>query len=151
MKKVFLLVIISVVVLVGCDMNPQSTYYFYSLAELPDGVNTVPIDVTIRGVWWKPTNYTIIMSRGLPLPNCFDQDKVEAEIPMTTFTLKLDGVDLTPTTLKTVDYLVDSYHVVQSFSTGDLEKGDDYLLEGTTVSTGTPSFTRRNVVRLRVR
>ena len=118
MKKLFLVSIICIVVLIGCDMNLQSTYYFYSLTDLPDN-NTDPIDVTIRGVWWKPTNYTIIMSKGRS-PVAFTQSEAEEEKDETEFTLKLDGVALTPTTLKTVDYLVDSYHVVQSFSTGDL-------------------------------
>jgi len=149
-KKVFLLVIISVVVLVGCDLIPQDTYYFYSLAELPDS-NTVPIDVTISGVWWKATDYTIIMSKGR-WPNGFIQSEAQDEINSTVFTLKLDGVDLTPTTSKTIDQLDDSWHVVQSFSIGGLKKGEDYLLEGTTDSTGgDPSFIRTNVVRLKVR
>ena len=149
MKKLFLVSIICIVVLIGCDMNLQSTYYFYSLTDLPDN-NTDPIDVTIRSVWWKPTNYTIIMSKGRS-PDGFDQAEAQDEISATDFTLKLDNVALTPTTSRSIDQLDDSWHVVQSFSTGDLEKGEDYLLEGKTVSTGDQSFTRTNVVRLRVR
>ena len=149
MKKLFLAFIICVIALIGCDMNLQSTYYFYSLADLPDN-NTDPIDVTIRGVWWKPTNYTIIMSKGRS-PDGFDQDDAQTEVLFTDFTLKLDNAALTPTTALAVDQLDSSWHVVQSFSTGHLEKGEDYLLEGKTVSTGSPSFTRTNVVRLKVR
>ena len=152
MKKVFLLVIISVVVLVGCNLNPQNTYYFYSMFELPDGVsdNVEPIDFEVSSVWWKRPNYTIIMSKGRS-PVGFTQTVAEGEKDKTEFTLKLDGVALTPTTSRSIDQLDSSWHVVQSFSTGHLEKGADYLLEGKTVSTGDPSFTRTNVVRLKVR
>ena len=149
MKKLFLAFIISVIALVGCDLNPQNTYYFYSLADLPDN-NSDPIDVTIRSVWWKPTNYTIIMSKGRS-PDGFDQGEAQDEISATDFTLKLDNVALTPTTALAVDQLGSSWHVVQSFSTGHLEKGADYLLEGITDSTGVPTFIRTNVVRLKVR
>nr|WP_321294759.1 hypothetical protein [uncultured Sphaerochaeta sp.] len=150
MKKVFLLVIISVVVLVGCDLIPRDTYYFYSLAELPDSDNTVPIDATVRYIK-DSAGYTIIMSKGRS-PVGFIQSEAEGEKDKTEFTLKLDGVTLTPTTSRSIDQLDGSWHVVQSFSTGHLEKGADYLLEGTTDSTlGNPSFIRTNVVRLKVR
>lgn len=149
MKKLFLAFIISVIALVGCDLIPLDTYYFYSLAELPDSNNTVPIDATVRYI--KDTEgYTIIMSKGRS-PVGFTQPDAEGEKDKTEFTLKLDGVALTPTTSRSIDQLDGSWHVVQSFSTGHLEKGADYLLEGKTVSTGSPSFTRTNVVRLRVR
>ena len=151
MKKLFLAFIICVIALVGCDLNPQSTYYFYSLAELPDGYNTVPIDVTIRGVWWKATDYTIIMSKG-KFPEGYNDTQAQAEVDKTTFTLKLNGVEVVPSSSMTIDELDSSWHVVQSFKTRQLKKGSDYLLEGTTDSTdGDSSFTRTNVVRLKVR
>lgn len=149
MKKLFLVSIICIVVLIGCDMNLQSTFYFYSLADLPDS-NTDPIDVTISGVWWKATDYTIIMSKGKDGTGYLDIQAQE-EVDKTTFTLKLNGVEAVPSSSMTIDELDSSWHVVQSFKIRQLKKGSDYLLEGTTVSTGDPSFTRTNVVRLRVR
>ena len=133
MKKLFLAFIICVIALVGCDLNPQNTYYFYSLAELPDGDNTVPIDATVRYIK-DSAGYTIIMSKGRS-PDGFIQSEAEGEKDKTEFTLKLDGVALTPTTSRSIDQLDGSWHVVQSFSTGHLEKGADYLLE---VNTSTP-------------
>lgn len=149
MKKLFLVSIICIVVLIGCDMNRQSTFYFYSLADLPDS-NTDPIDVTISGVWWKATDYTIIMSKGRS-PEGYLETQAQEEVDKTTFTLKLNGVEAVPSSSMTIDELDSSWHVVQSFKIRQLKKGSDYLLEGTTVSTGDPSFTRTNVVRLRVR
>ncbi|NLK04980.1 MAG: hypothetical protein GX315_01325, partial [Spirochaetales bacterium] len=95
MKKLFLAFIICVIALVGCDLNPQNTYYFYSLAELPDGDNTVPIDTTVRYIK-DSAGYTIIMSKGRS-PVGFIQSEAEGEKDETEFTLKLDGVALTPT------------------------------------------------------
>ncbi len=131
-------------------MNLQSTYYFYSLADLPDN-NTDPIDVTIRGVWWKATDYTIIMSKG-KFPEGYSYEDATGQINLTTFTLTIDGENCATDGVKTIRQLDGSWHVVQSFSTGHLENGADYLLEGTTDSTlGNPSFIRTNVVRLKVR
>ena len=147
MKKLFLAFIICVIALVGCDLNPQNTYYFYSLAELPDGDNTVPIDVTIRGVWWKPTDFTIIMSKGKDGTG-YSYEDATGQINLTTFTLTIDGENCATDGVKTVRQLDDYWHVVQSFTTGQLSKGD-YILTGRTDDTG--GLHRSNVVRLKVR
>jgi len=133
-------------------MNLQSTFYFYSMFELPDGEinNTDPIDFEVSSVWWKPTDFTIIMSKGRS-PKGYLETQAQEEVDKTTFTLKLNGVEAVPSSSMTIDELDSSWHVVQSFKIRQLKKGSDYLLEGTTVSTGDPSFTRTNVVRLRVR
>lgn len=127
-------------------MNLQSTYYFYSLADLPDS-NTDPIDVTISGVWWKATDYTIIMSKGKDGIG-YSYEDATGQINLTTFTLTLDGENCATDGVKTVRKLDDYYHVVQSFTTGKLSKGD-YILTGRTDDTG--GLNRSNVVRLRVR
>ncbi len=100
MKKLFLVSIICIVVLIGCDMNLQSTFYFYSLADLPDS-NTDPIDVTISGVWWKATDYTIIMSKGKDGIG-YSYEDATGQINLTTFTLTLDGENCATDGVKTV-------------------------------------------------
>lgn len=149
MKKLFLAFIISVIALVGCDLNPQNTYYFYSMFELPDGEinNTDPIDFEVSRVWWKPTDFTIIISKGKDGTG-YSYDDASGQINLTTFTLTIDGENCVTDGVKTVRQLDEYWHVVQSFTTGQLSKGD-YILTGRTDDTG--GLHRSNVVRLKVR
>ncbi|MEA4861598.1 MAG: hypothetical protein VB127_14045 [Sphaerochaeta sp.] len=99
MKKLFLVFLICIIALVGCDLIPQKTYYFYSLADLPDS-NTDPIDVTIRYIR-DSAGYTIIMSKGKDGTG-YSYEDATGQINLTTFTLTIDEENCATDGVKTV-------------------------------------------------
>jgi len=121
MKKnlIVLFLILVILGLVGCDLNPlnRHTQYFYSLA----GEGNADSSKTIK---YRSDGHIIIMSRGKggnPLTEA--QANALNDLSKTEFSLTLDGTVLTPINAMSVDKLANGYHVVQSFSLGVMSKG----------------------------
>lgn len=143
MKKVLgiLLVLLVILGMVGCDLNPlnKHTQYFYSLA----GEGNTDSSKTIK---YRSDGHTIIMSRGIEGQK-LTKSQAQNLIAVTHFSLTLDGVALASTGDKTVDELGKTgYHVVQYFAFGKRDRGD-YVLEGKT----TGNMLRENTVYLTIR
>ena len=124
MKKhlIVLSLILVMLAMVGCDLNPlnRHTQYFYNLA----GEGNADSSKTIK---YRSDGHTIIMSRGEG-GKVLTEAQATALIPKTGFTLTLDTVLLTPINSMSVDELSNGYHVVQSFSLGVMSKGSHTLI-----------------------
>ncbi|MDY0371800.1 MAG: hypothetical protein RBQ79_05490 [Sphaerochaetaceae bacterium] len=147
MKKIMvLLFLVLSLCLIGCDLNFLSgTVYFYELA----GDGNEPSDASLR---YRKDGYTIIMSRGSGGESGWDtKEGAEGYKEKTTFTLKLDGKDISPIEgSKSVAKLgKNRYHVVESFELKSLPKGT-HTLEGKTTFTDHSGGTRTNVVTLTI-
>ncbi len=128
MKKLHFLGIVFLLALFsGCGLfeHIEGKIYFYS--ELAGEDN----NDSNRDLQARAEGYTLIMSRGIE-GETLTKAEAEALVPVTKFTIQLDGTTLDPLAAIEVDELGNTgYHVVQEFDTGPLEEGD-YVLIGAT-------------------
>lgn len=128
MRQSTTVIILALLVLSGCSLFLQDTYYFYSMF---DGTEDPPYEFELRST---SRGYTIIMSKGREGTG-YTQSEAQGQIELTDFSLTLDGVALATDGIESVAKLDEYWHVVQEFSTGPLSRGRDYTLVGTTNGT----------------
>ncbi|MDY0289951.1 MAG: hypothetical protein RBR15_14080 [Sphaerochaeta sp.] len=149
MKKALgiLFVILIVLGMAGCDLNPlnKHTQYFYSLT----GEWETPSYKTLN---YRSDGHTIIMSRskaGPPLTK--EQADALNNLSKTEFSLTLDGNAVDPLGPMTVAELDRGYHVVQSFPLGVMDKGTHTLVGVTYLRAEGEGGTRTDTVHLTIK
>lgn len=125
MRRITTAIILVLLVLSGCSLFLQDTYYFYSMF---DGTEDPPYEFELRST---SSGYTIFMSKGREGTG-YTQSEAQSQIVLTDFSLTLDGVALATDGTKSVAKLDAYWHVVQEYATGPLIRGRDYTLVGTT-------------------
>lgn len=134
-------IILIIFTFIGCEIE-SGTYYFYSWIDEEDSTSAATIT-------YKNGGYMIIMSRGISGTE-LTRDDASDLIGTTTFELEIDGEPIGPATSKTVDDLGSGYHVVQTFETGRLSRGE-YEVLGKTTWTDHDGGSREDTVTVTVR